>query len=145
MNKLHLFVIGAVLLMTSCNQLTVEKELFDDGSVKLEKTFEKIEGKEELVKEVAYHPNGQKYMEGAFKNDLRQGKWTSWYEDGTLWSEGEFNAGESHGVRTVYHPNGKLHYKGTFDNGERIGVWTYYDEDGTKTKEINYGKVPEGK
>ena len=143
MNRLLLFVMGAVLLMTSCNQPNVEKELFDDGSVKLEKTFENIDGKAQLVKEIAYHPNGQKYMEGAFKDELREGKWTSWYEDGTLWSEGDFKAGESQGVRNVYHPNGQLHYKGTFDNGERTGAWTYYDEVGNKTKEINYDKAPE--
>lgn len=143
MNRLLLFIIGAVLLMTSCNHENVQKELFDDGSVKLEKTFEKVDGKDQLVKEVAYHPNGEKYMEGTFKDELREGKWTSWYDDGTLWSEGEFKDGESHGMRTVYHSNRQLHYKGAFDKGERVGVWTYFDEDGTKTKEINYDKAPE--
>ena len=143
MNRLLLFVIGAVLLMASCNQPNIETELFDDGSVKLEKTFDKIDGKAQLVKEIAYHPNGQKYMEGAFKDELREGKWTSWYDDGTLWSEAEFKAGENQGLFTVYHFNGQLYYKGAYNNGERIGVWIFFDESGNKTKEINYDKAPE--
>lgn len=143
MNRILLFIIGAVLLMTSCNHVAVENERFDDGSVKLEKTFEKVEGKVQLTKEVAYHPNGQKYMEGAFKDELREGKWTSWYEDGTLWSEGDFKAGESHGMRTVYHPNGQLHYQGAFNEGERIGKWTFYNEEGIRINEINYDESPE--
>ena len=143
MNKLLLIVVGSILLMTSCNHKKVEKELFDTGAVKSEKTFDKIEGKVQLVKEVDFHPNGQKYMEGAFKDELRQGKWTSWYADGTLWSEGEFKDGESNGALTVYHPNGQIHYQGTFNKGERVGAWTFYDENGAKMKEINYDKVPE--
>ena len=141
MNRTFLFIIGAVLLMTSCNNRTVEKELFDNGTVKSEKTYEKVDGKVQLISEVVYHPNGQKYMEGAFKDELREGKWTSWYENGTLWSEGEFKAGESHGARTVYHPNGQVHYQGTFDEGKRIGIWTFFDENGIKVNEINYDKA----
>jgi antitoxin component YwqK of YwqJK toxin-antitoxin module len=95
--------------------------------------------------EVDYHPNGQKYMEGAYKENLREGKWTSWYEDGTLWSEGEFVAGESHGKTSVFHPNGQLHYKGSFNKGQRVGIWTFFDENGIKIKEIDYNDSPDGK
>ncbi len=132
----------SLTLLASCNNTSIKKDLFEDGSVKSEKTFEKVDGREQLVKEVVYHPNGQKYMEGAYKDNLREGKWTSWYEDGTLWSEGEFVAGESQGKTSVFHPNGQLHYEGSFDNGERVGIWTFSDENGIKIKEIDYDLKP---
>lgn len=144
MKKLHLSLLGIIFLI-SCNHQVVKKELFDNGSVKSEKTFEKSGGKENLVKEVVYHTNGQKYMEGNYKDNLREGHWISWYENGTIWSEGEFKAGESHGLRKVFHPNGALYYEGNFDMGKRVGIWTFYDGDGNKTKEIDYDKAPDSK
>ena len=141
--KHFLFFFAALLLITSCNKPFVKKELFEDGSVKSEKTFKKVDGKEELLKEVVFHPNGKKYIEGNYKNGLREGYWASWYEDGTLWSEGEFRDGESHGKRTVFHPNGTLYYEGRFEKGKRVGLWKFYDENGNLVNEIDYDKAPE--
>ena len=142
MHRLLILALSLTLL-ASCNQTNVKKELFEDGTVKSEKTFKKIDGAEQLVKEVVYHPNGKKYIEGNYKNDKREGYWASWFKDGTLWSEGNFKEGESDGERTVYHPNGKLYYKGTFSMGKRIGKWLFYDENGKKLNEIDYDKLPE--
>ncbi|GAP42222.1 protein containing MORN repeat variant [Lentimicrobium saccharophilum] len=141
--KQFLFFFAAFLLLTSCNKPYVKKELFEDGSVKSEKTFKKTDGKEELLKEVVFHQNGKKYIEGNYKNGLREGYWASWYDDGTLWSEGEFRDGESHGKRSVFHPNGTLYYEGRFDMGKRVGVWKFYDENGGLVNEIDYDKAPE--
>ncbi len=123
-----------IALLISCSGPTVKKEKYDNGKVKSEKTYQKIDGKEQLVKEIQYHPNGKKYIEGGYSNELRDGHWKSYYEDGKLWSEGDFLKGESHGKRTVYHPNGKKYYEGNFDMGKRSGLWVFYDEDGIKLK-----------
>jgi len=143
--KRLLFLLLSTLILVSCNNQTVKKELFEDGSVKTEKTFEKVDGEEKLVKEVVYHSNGKKYIEGNYKNDLREGYWASWFDNGNLWSEGEFKEGESHGKRTVYHSTGKLYYEGNFNMGKRVGIWTFYDEAGNKKNEIDYDKAPEMK
>ena len=141
MQKLLLSVL-ILALMSSCSRQTVKKEKFDDGKIKSEKTYEKFGGKEKLIKEVQFHPNGQKYMEGSYKDELRDGYWASWFKDGKLWSEGEFVKGESHGKRTVYFPNGRKYYEGSYNMGKRTGVWVFYDEDGNKVKEVNYDKEP---
>lgn len=140
MQKLSYFFLITIIFI-SCSKTTVKKEKFEDGKIKSEKTYRKIDGKEKLVKEVKYHHNGQKYIEGGYMDELRNGKWTSWYEDGKIWSEGEFKDGKSHGKRTVYHPNGKKYYEGTFDSGKRTGIWMFYNEAGIKVKEVNYSKV----
>lgn len=144
MNRL-LIILLSITLLTACNKPVIKKELYDDGTVKSEKTYKKIDHKEQLVKEVVFHPNGKMYIEGNYKNELREGYWASWFQNGNLWSEGEFKAGESHGKRTVYHENGKLYYEGTFDMGKRIGVWTFFDENGVKVNQIDYEKNPDVK
>jgi antitoxin component YwqK of YwqJK toxin-antitoxin module len=141
MQRLCYLIIAAIVLV-SCSRSAVKKEKYEDGTIKSEKTYQKISGKEQLVKEVKYHRNGQKYIEGGYQDELRNGYWASWYDDGKIWSEGGFRQGKSHGKRTVYHPNGKKYYEGTFDMGKRTGIWVFYDESGQKIKEINYDKLP---
>lgn len=135
----------SIALFTACNKTSVKKELYSDGKLKSEKTFKEINGKEQLVKEVVYHPNGKKYIEGNYDNELRDGYWASWYSNGNLWSEGEFKAGKSNGKRTVYHENGKLYYIGQFDMDKRVGKWTFFDDKGVKVNEIDYDKTPDSK
>ncbi len=128
------------LLVSSCNKTSVKTENFEDGTLKSEKTYEKTSEGEQLIKEVTYHPNGKKYMEGSFRDGLREGHWVSWFDNGTLWSEGDFKQGESHGLRSVYYPNGQLYYQGMYEMGKRKGVWLFYDETGEKIKEVDYDK-----
>jgi antitoxin component YwqK of YwqJK toxin-antitoxin module len=141
MQKLFYFFL-ALILFVSCSRTSVKKEKFDDGKIKSEKTYQKIDGKDQLIKEVQFHPNGKKYIEGKYKDNLRNGYWASWYKDGKLWSEGEFVKGESHGKRTVYYPNGKKYYEGNFNMGKRTGIWMFYDEQGKKVKEVDFDKEP---
>ncbi|MFH1120755.1 MAG: hypothetical protein V1775_13110 [Bacteroidota bacterium] len=141
MQKLCYFLL-ALILLASCSRTTVKKEKFEDGKIKSEKTYRKIDGKQQLIKEIQFHSNGQKYMEGNYENELRNGHWVSWYKDGKLWSEGEFVKGESHGKRTVYFSNGKKYYEGYFNMGKRTGIWMFYDEAGQKVKEVNYSAGP---
>lgn len=136
-----LALLFAYAFFTSCGKTTVEKEQYEDGKVKTEKTFKTIEGEKALVKEVHYHPNGKKYIEGNYKDNKRDGYWASWYDNGQLWSEGNFKDGLSDGKRTVYHQNGKLYYEGTFTMGDRTGIWKFYDENGNLTNEIDYSKI----
>lgn len=140
MQKLIITLI-ALAFMASCGKTSVEKEKYSDGKIKSEKTFNDENGEKELVKEVHYHPNGKKYIEGNYKDNKRDGYWASWYDNGQLWSEGEFKEGLSEGKRTVYHPNGKIYYEGTFKAGERVDIWKFYDESGKLTNEIDYNKV----
>lgn len=132
----------AMALFVSCSKTSVEKENYPDGKLKAEKTFKTVNGEKQLIKEVHYHPNGKKYIEGSYKENKRDGYWASWYDNGQLWSEGEFKEGLSEGKRTVFHPNGKLYYEGDFKAGERVGIWKFYDDAGKMINEIDYNKVP---
>lgn len=126
--------------VTACQKKPIEKveETFPDGHPKLVRTYQQ-EGKEQLlIKETYYHANHQKRMEGGMKNGKRHGKWTAWYEDGTIWSEGHYTEGVDDGLKTAYHDNGKKYYEGNYKLGERSGVWKFWDKEGKLIKEIQF-------
>ena len=62
---------------------------------------------ENIVIDISYYENGQKWTEGTYKDGLLVGKWNTWYMSGQKWIEGS-------------HKNNK-----------RNGEWTFYNEDGT--------------
>ncbi|MGY8984960.1 MAG: hypothetical protein ACKVHG_10270, partial [Sphingomonadales bacterium] len=42
------------------------------------------------------------------------------------------------GKFSSYHDNGNLEYEGCFEDGKRIGCWRFYNNDGGLSKEQNY-------
>ena len=63
---------------------------------------------------VAWHENGQKKVEGTFKDGLGNG-----------------------GFRD-FHPNGQKWIEGTYKDGKREGIWSKWDEDGKKTMQSTF-------
>ena len=67
-----------------------------------------------------YKSNGNKKVEGYYKDGNQDREWTYWYE------------------------NGQKKLERTYKDGELDGLWTYWDENGQKYSEITFknGKVP---
>lgn len=108
------------------------------------------------------HFNGKVYAKSAYRNYLRQGKYESFYFDGSaslvqyykqglkdsvakqyfyggkLQYEGKYLLGERDGQWNFYNTNGKLAYTESYEAGELNGTETMYNDDGTKDKELNY-------
>ena len=135
-------IIAAHYLLTSCSsspEIKVVEETWAPGQEKIVRFYKEKGDQKVLTKEILYYQNGQKEMEGTFnKAGERHGEWKYWYDNGNMWSEGEFKNGLSHGYRKVYHPNGKLYYEGKYKNDEPVGVWKFYDEEGRFLKEQKY-------
>jgi len=53
--------------------LTVPRNVF---------AYTKARGKGANDQETTYYPNKQAQMEGTYKDNQREGKWTYWYENG---------------------------------------------------------------
>ena len=109
--KHTLLIITALMLIVGCSESDAQQkvitvtETYNDGDVS-KISYHKITGnKIELVKEIKWHENGQKYKEGTYKDGKEDGKWTEWYE------------------------NGQKSVETTFKDGEFIKE-TYWDEDG---------------
>lgn len=141
--RIFTLLIFALLTATvdSCSSHSkkVIEEKYPDGSPKVVKYYQEKNGIKELVKEIDYYPNKNKRLEGEYKKDHRDGKWTYYYENGKLWSEGYFVNDINDGQRTTYFENGQIRYQGTYKSGDRIGKWQFYNEAGTLVKEMDYG------
>lgn len=66
------------------------------------------------------------YLDEAKK--VKQGKFTHRYDNGNIWSTGDFVAGENHGEWKFYNSDGFLNKIGSFNNGLKIGTWKEYSD-----------------
>lgn len=130
------------LCMASCRfENKVIEETYPDGSPKRVCIYKGKGQGRELIKETTYYQNKMTQMEGTYKDNKREGKWTYWYENGKVWSEGFFLKGKSDGKRTAYFENGKVRYEGFFKEDVRVGKWRFYDENGRLLKEADYSST----
>lgn len=120
------------------NLVSEIENLWDNGNPKTVRFYREESGKKVLVMEKQYYPGGELSMEGSFSNDLREGEWKSWYEDGTLWSTGSFKAGKRDGKGIIYHPNGNKSIEGSYKEGIRTGLWMAWDEAGNIISEQQF-------
>lgn len=138
----NILLICISLMLFSCNGTVVEEvvESHPDGTPKLVKYYHEDGNVRDLVKEMQYYPNHNKFYEGEFKNNKKDGSWKVWYPNGNLWSEGFYLEGLDDGKRTAYYENGKVHFEGQYLKGEMKGLWKFYDESGNKINEVDYDK-----
>lgn len=103
-----------------------------------------------------FHENGEVRLEGKYTNDLRDGYFKEYDEDGRLlattkWVEGEKQENATELVRLEvlkdYYPDGSIKTLQTYRNGVPHGVRREYDREGNITAGYLYddgGKVAEG-
>ncbi|MFT5833478.1 MAG: TonB family protein [Cognaticolwellia sp.] len=66
------------------------------------------------------------YLDEAKK--VKQGKFTHRYDNGNIWSTGNFVTGENHGEWKFYNSDGLLNKIGSFSNGIKIETWKEYSD-----------------
>ncbi len=131
--------------------------LYKSGKLKEEKTLSEKDGGYTIGEQLEYYENGTKRSSVLYENKIKNGKAFSWYEDGKLKEEGEYNRENSSlvkhykminywnekGENTVNNGNGLVTIKGdyfeengNYKNGYRDGKWAgktkknsfYYEE-----------------
>ena len=74
-----------------------------------------------------------------FHNDgKRDQTWTAWWSNGNKRIEGNYKEGLKNGAFAFWYKNGQKEKEGFCDGDELIGNWTYYNEDGTVREIKNY-------
>ena len=131
-----------IALLQSCQPEEFWKNeiLYDSGVVKLMESYVVDEGDTIVTGQKVFHENGQVYMMGKIKDKERNGLWKTYYEDGTPWSETNFNEGVTDGSTKTWYKNGKVRFTGFYTDGEKSGTWYWYDEEGKLNKKIELGK-----
>ena len=78
----------------------------------------------------AWHPGGQRQLEGLFEHDAQVGQFTWWHANGQKALEGRYLLGKQDGVWIWWHANGQKAINGQYANGTPTGRWTWWKEDG---------------
>ncbi len=85
-----------------------------------------------------WYDDGTKREEGAYKNNLKVGKWTFWYPNGQKRWEGTYDNGRPTGLERAWYENGSKRYEGPYENGERSGPFTFWHDNAQKWFEGEY-------
>ena len=85
-----------------------------------------------------WYPNGQKVLEGAYKDGEKEGVWREWYENGKKKSHGIYKKGLRQGDWFWWHDNGQLEVEGFYKDFRPEGVWTYLNKIGREVLVARY-------
>ena len=85
-----------------------------------------------------YKSNGNKKVEGYYKDGLRNRKWEWWSEDGKMDSSGTYKDGKKDGLWTKWYENGQKKEEGNYKDDKKDGFWTEWYENGQISAEGLY-------
>jgi hypothetical protein len=87
---------------------------------------------------IAYADGGGKLIEGAYRDGVQEGEWTTWYENGQRSAIDHYRRGVQDGVHVSWYANGQKALEGNYRAGKRDGVWTRWDPSGFTSKSETY-------
>ena len=140
MNKLLKYLpLIMALMFVACDDSLTNKVIssYENGQPTVVRYYDK---NDQCVREVHYYDDGSLFMEGEIKDNVRNGEWISYFQDGKVQSTGFFENDKRTGKSLVYYENGNLWMDGSYREGQRIGLWYYFDEQGYPTDTINFGE-----
>ena len=86
----------------------------------------------------AYHSNGKLQFQYSFQDNLKEGKWYQYRDNGTLFEEREYKNGMKEGSQITYHSNEKKQFVSTYVNGKRHGESLQYNDEGKLVSRTQY-------
>lgn len=109
-----------VLAGASCFAQNAVNTVYEDGSVKTE--YVKKDG---LVLVTHYYPSGAVKETGAFKNEIPEGKWETFAENGDKTAELNYVDGQRHGEFRVWDEYANAYIEMAYVNGEAMTAKRY--------------------
>lgn len=91
----------------------------------------KLEGNRKI-----FFPSGKLAEESNYKNNVRQGAYKKYTENGIVLEETTYLNGEFHGQTIYRDPLGNIVAKGVYKNGKKKGIWQFF-ENGKLVSEEN--------
>jgi hypothetical protein len=85
-----------------------------------------------------YWPNGNKMIEGDYRDARQDGLWTSFYTDGQRSSLDEYHDGVLQGRHVGWYSNGRESEEGQYRDGKKEGRWHKWDPGGLRNWDEEY-------
>ena len=116
------------------------KRVSSDGKLS---ALERMENGSKNGRAVVWHRNGQRSMQGVYRDNNYEGTWKGWHENGELVGERNYANGVLHGNFTQSWPNGQTMMEGNYVDGNQDGDWETYYENGQRQSAVRYegGKI----
>lgn len=77
-----------------------------------------------------FFSNGQKRLIATFNNNVLEGTYTTWHENGNIADSGELSSNAKTGLWKTWYTNGILESEGTYTAGFTDGTWKWFHENG---------------
>ncbi|MCC6599467.1 MAG: hypothetical protein IT223_02215 [Crocinitomicaceae bacterium] len=78
-----------------------------------------------LMKEEVFFANGNLQWTGTYKNDIEDGNWTYYYENGRKKSEQHYTRGIEEGTFTDFDESGRMSKQTEYSNGKTVRETNY--------------------
>lgn len=111
------------------DKLCPYEERYDNGNVKIS-AFTMLNSKDFNGKFTSYYENGEMESEGKLKNGQRTGFWTLYYDNGKLKNKSNYYQGKLQGDYEAFYENGNTSQIGKVMMEEKDGLWLSYFESG---------------
>ena len=88
------------------------------------------------IAEIPYKSGETHYLYSRYLSEdksrwIKHGLFRSFYENGQLQSEGQYQHGAEEGLWRDFHENGQLAAEGSYHQGEEMGEWRFWNDDGS--------------
>lgn len=113
-------ILGSIALA----QEPLKVERYDNGKLKAEYYSQA----DDVVNAKFYFSSGQLMEEGTFKDDLRDGKWSSYSRAGKVTAIGYYTNGEKSGLWQFWNLSGDLSHEVDY-SGEKPSMMVYNQKD----------------
>ena len=134
LNRKIITLVMIFIFSTSFSSLAWSTENYEDCIFKNMKGI----GSDLGAKEIIRLCNAKHLREVNYKDGKRDGKWTSWYEDGLKLSEGNYKDGMKDGKWTSWYENGLKWTDRNYKDGKRDGKSSEWFANGQIKTEENY-------
>ena len=124
-----------IILFIGCDKITIENEVYFKNHTAYNKQNKtKLTGK----LKVDYQNSSATFSLIEYKNGIRNGTATWYYNSGSIKQEVLYVDGKVDGIFKEYYPNGGLKSSIWYKKGKYKGDAIIYDKDGTIIKKISY-------
>lgn len=86
----------------------------------------------------SFYPSGEIAEEVWWKDDLKDGPWKQYFEDGRLKLSATYHNNKLTGKIETFYPDGKTETEGYYLDDVPDGKWTHYHDDGKIASTIEY-------
>jgi antitoxin component YwqK of YwqJK toxin-antitoxin module len=103
----------------------------------------KYEAQGDIVKNgkfTTWHENGNIRAKGSYDKNELEGEYQSWHPSGDRESSGHFKLGLMHGPWSWWHPNGMKRATGTYIDGTPQGNWRAWNADGKLVNQEHFDR-----